>query len=225
MAYPAVVIMAKVPYPGQVKTRLCPPLTSWQAASLARAFVFDKIAQVRMLTGARAALAYSPESGDDFFADVAPDFTLIAQHGPDLSARLIHTVDYFLSLGDAGVLAIDSDTPTLPTAYLQQAISLLAQPEVDVVLGPSADGGYYLIGMRTLYRALFEDMPWSTAKVLPETLRRATALGLNVAQLPPWFDVDTPADLAHLKTALSHIDSAAPQYTRQVLLGLETGFQ
>ncbi len=225
MAHPAVVIMAKVPYPGQVKTRLCPPLSSWQAASLARAFVFDKIAQVRTLTGARAALAYSPASGDDFFGDVAPDFTLIAQQGPDLSARLIHVVDYFLSLGDAGVLAIDSDTPTLPTAYLQQAIMLMADPAVDVVLGPSEDGGYYLIGMRTLQRTLFEDMPWSTAEVTPETLRRASVLGLNVAQVPPWFDVDTPADLARLKTALSVCDSAAPQHTRQVLLGLETSFE
>lgn len=217
MPRPAVVIMAKVPSPGQVKTRLCPPLTPPQAAALARAFVFDKIAQVRTLTDARPALAYTPASGDDYFGEVAPDFTLIAQQGPDLSARLIHTVEYFLGLGDTGVMAIDSDTPTLPTAYLQQAITLLAQPEVDVVLGPSEDGGYYLIGMRTLHRELFEAMPWSTAEVFPETMRRATALGLHVAQLPVWFDVDTPAELTRLRTALAAGESATAPYTRQCL--------
>jgi rSAM/selenodomain-associated transferase 1 len=209
--------MAKVPYPGQVKTRLCPPLTPWQAAALARAFVFDKITQVRTLTDARPALAYTPESGDDFFGDVAPDFTLIAQQGPDLSARLIHALDYFLALGDQAVMAIDSDTPTLPVSYLQQAITLLADPAVDVVLGPSEDGGYYLIGMRTLQRALLVDMPWSTADVFPETMRRATACGLTVAQLPMWFDVDTPAELARLTAALSQSDSVEPHYTRQCL--------
>jgi len=174
-------IMAKAPYPGQVKTRLCPPLTPEQAAALARAFLCDKIAQVRTLTSARPAIAYAPASEEGFFADVAPDFTRIAQQGPDLGERLIHSLEYFLNLGCTGVMAIDSDTPTLPTHCLQQAVALLAQPNVDVVLGPSDDGGYYLIGLRAMQRDLFIDMPWSTSAVLSETVRRAEALGLRTS--------------------------------------------
>ncbi len=218
MPHTAVVIMAKMPCPGQVKTRLCPPLTPWQAASLYRAFLFDKIAQVRTLTAARLAIAYTPASGEDFFRDLAPDFTLIPQQGTDLGERLKHSLEYFLNLGDTGVMAIDSDTPTLPTHYLQQAIDLLTKPAVDVVIGPSDDGGYYLIGIRALHRALFVDMPWSTSVVLPETVRRAQALGLNIAWLPEWFDVDTPEDLARLRTTLSQTVGEAPRQTRQFFL-------
>jgi uncharacterized protein len=218
MPHTAVVIMAKMPCPGQVKTRLCPPLTPWQAASLYRAFLFDKIAQVRTLTTARLAIAYTPAAGEAFFRDLAPDFTLILQQGTDLGERLIHSLEYFLHLGDTGVMAIDSDTPTLPTHYLQQAIVLLTQPAVDVVMGPSDHGGYYLIGMRALHRDLFVDMPWSTSLVLPETVRRAQALKLNVAWLPEWFDVDTPEDLARLHTTLAQTVGEEPQQTRQFFL-------
>ena len=123
---------------------------------------------------------------------------LPALHSKALTSgeRLIHSLEYFLNLGCAGVMAIDSDTPTLPTHCLQQAIALLTRPDVDVVLGPSDDGGYYLIGIRAMHRDLFVDMPWSTSAVLPETVRRAEVLGLRVAWLPAWFDVDTPEDLA-----------------------------
>jgi rSAM/selenodomain-associated transferase 1 len=210
--------MAKVPFPGQVKTRLCPPLSPGQAASLYRAFLLDKIIQVRTLTATQPAIAYTPASGEDFFADVAPDFTLIAQQGADLGERLANCLDYCLALGYTGALAIDSDSPTLPTAFLQQAIALIASPDVDLVLGPSDDGGYYLIGMRTLHRELFVDMAWSTSSVLPETVRRAETLGLKIAWLPMWFDIDMPEDLQRLRTTLAETEGVAPQHTRQLLL-------
>ena len=218
MTQTAIVIMAKVPSPGQVKTRLCPPLSPGQAAGLYRAFLCDKITQVRTLTTARPAIAYTPASGEDFFADVAPDFTLMAQQGADLGERLVHCLGSFLTMGYTGVLVIDSDTPTLPTSFLQQAIELIASPDVDIVLGPSADGGYYLIGMRALHRELFADMPWSTSAVLPETVRRAEARGLKVAWLPSWFDVDTPEDLQRLRAALAQTEGVEPQQTRQFFL-------
>lgn len=214
----ATVIMAKVPHPGQVKTRLCPPLSLAQAAGLYRAFLYDKIAQVRTLAATQPAIAYTPASGEDFFADLAPDFTLMAQRGADLGERLAHCLYSFLAMGYTGVLAIDSDTPTLPTAFLQQAIGLVASPEVDLVLGPSDDGGYYLIGMRALHRELFVDMAWSTDAVLPETVRRAQALGLKIAWLPPWFDVDMPEDFQRLRATLAATEGVEPQQTRQFFL-------
>jgi glycosyltransferase A (GT-A) superfamily protein (DUF2064 family) len=122
-----------------------------------------------------------------------------------------------LERGHRGALAIDSDTPTLPLGFLQEALDLVTTPEIDVVLGPTEDGGYYLIGLRTVHRELFETMAWSTSQVLPETIRRAEAKGLRVACLPPWYDIDTPDDLARLQTALSVSHGDNPRHTRRFL--------
>jgi uncharacterized protein len=218
MVQTAVVIMAKVPQAGAVKTRLCPPLAPQAAAALYRAFLLDKIAQVRRLVHARPAIAYTPEDSRSFFAALAPDFLLIPQHGAELGERLINSFVQCFAAGYMGVLAIDSDTPTLPTAFLQQAVDRIATPETDVVIGPSEDGGYYLIGLRAMHHELFDNMAWSTAAVVPETRRRAAAKGLQVAWLPPWFDIDTAEDLQRLQTMLAQTPAAEPQYTRQFFL-------
>lgn len=218
MVHTAVVIMAKAPEAGSVKTRLCPPLAPQTAAALYRAFLVDKIAQVRQLAHARPTIAYTPEDSRDFFAALAPDFLLIPQQGADLGERLANSFAQCFAMGYTGVMAIDSDTPTLPTDFLQQAVDLLAMPHTDVVIGPSDDGGYYLIGLRALHRALFDNMPWSTAAVTPETQKRATAKGLKVAWLPPWFDIDTAEDLQRLQTTLAQTTATEPRSTRQFFL-------
>jgi len=218
MVHTAVVIMAKVPEAGAVKTRLCPPLAPHTAAALYRAFLVDKIAQVRQLAQARPTIAYTPEDSRDFFAALAPDFLLIPQQGADLGERLANSFVQCFATGYMGVMAIDSDTPTLPTAFLQQAVGLLARPQTDVVIGPTDDGGYYLIGLRALHRELFDNMPWSTAAVAPETQKRATAKGLTIAWLPPWFDIDTAADLQRLQTTLAQTPATEPRSTRQFFL-------
>jgi glycosyltransferase A (GT-A) superfamily protein (DUF2064 family) len=87
-----------------------------------------------------------------------------------------------------------------------------------VVIGPSDDGGYYLIGLRVLHRDLFDNMPWSTAAVAPETQKRATAKGLKVAWLPPWFDIDTAEDLRRLQATLARTTATEPRSTRQFFL-------
>ncbi len=214
----AVAIMAKAPRPGEVKTRLCPPLSTEDAARLYRCFLLDKIEQVRLLPKAGPAIAYAPAEGRAEFEDLAPGFVLIEQQGDDLGARLAHIFARLFAGGYSGVVAVDSDTPTLPRAFLEQALDLVATPRVDVVLGPSEDGGYYLIGLRRLHRDLFEAMPWSTAAVLPETLRRAGAKGLNVACLPPWFDVDTPRDLERLRATLAGGLDGEPWHTRRFFM-------
>jgi hypothetical protein len=218
MARTGVVIMAKAPQAGEVKTRLCPPLTSEEAARLYRCFLLDKIAQVRALRAASPVIAYTPLEGRSLFEALAPGFVLVPQEGPDLGARLANCFAQLFADGYTGVLAIDSDTPTLPVAFLQQAVDLITTPQTEVVLGPSEDGGYYLIGLRHLYRELFEDMAWSTASVLPETLRRAAARGLKVTCLPPWFDVDTPAEIERLRTALERAEDTLAQHTRHFFM-------
>jgi len=214
----AIMIMAKVPQAGEVKTRLCPPLSPQEAMTLYYAFLRDKIAQVQSLEAASPTITYTPSDGRSIFATLAPGFTLIAQQGADLGARLANAFAQCFAAGHTGVIAIDSDTPTLPTNFLQQAIALLAIPKADVVIGPSDDGGYYLIGLRALHHELFENMPWSTNVVVPETIRRATAKGLQVAWLPPWFDVDTPEDLERLQSTLEYTPGQAPWHTRQFFL-------
>jgi rSAM/selenodomain-associated transferase 1 len=218
----AIAIMAKAPRAGEVKTRLCPPLTPAEAAVLYRCFLQDKIAQVAALESARGVIAFTPDDSRSEFEALAPSFRLVPQRGHDLGSRLANLLDTLLRDGHAAAIAIDSDTPTLPAVYLRRAVDLLAGSPADLVIGPSEDGGYYLIGMRRAWPALFERMPWSTADVLPETLRRAAAAGLRVECLPPWFDVDTPHDLARLTAALRGADDGPPVQTRRLLKGRGT---
>lgn len=201
--------MAKVPRPGAVKTRLCPPLLAAEAAALYRCFLLDKIASVGALADAHPVIAYTPEDAQVEVAPLAPGFTLVAQQGSDLGARLYATLGSLLGAGHPAAIAVDSDTPTLPLDFLQQAVDLLSRPGPDVVLGPTEDGGYYLIGVRAPHRELFEDVPWSTSEVLEVTLRRAAKAGLQTACLPSWFDVDTAQDLERLRTSLADTPGTA----------------
>jgi rSAM/selenodomain-associated transferase 1 len=210
----AVAIMAKAPQPGAVKTRLCPPLLAAEAAALYRCFLLDKIAAVGALAGAQPVIAYTPENAHGEVAALAPGFALVAQRGPDLGARLYATLNTLLEAGHHGAIAVDSDTPTLPLDFLQQAVDLLSRPGPDVVLGPTEDGGYYLIGLRASHRELFEGVPWSTAEVLDVTLRRAAKAGLETARLPPWFDVDTAEDLERLRASLAGAPATANRTSR-----------
>ena len=216
----AVAIMAKAPQSGQVKTRLCPPLSYREAAELYRCFLLDKIAQVSTLQRAAPVVSYSPADSRPLFEDLTPPhFMLIPQHGDDLGARLLFTFDRLFRQGFTQVIVIDSDTPTLPTAYLEQALMLIAERVNDVVLGPTEDGGYYLIGLRQSHRELFEQMPWSTSQVFPETRRRSEQYGLTVACTEYWYDVDTPEDLSRLRESLDQIQDGLARQTRQFLRG------
>jgi rSAM/selenodomain-associated transferase 1 len=199
----AVAIMAKVPRPGAVKTRLCPPLLAAEAAALYRCFLLDKIATVGALADADPVIAYTPEDAQAEVSSLAPGFALVAQRGSDLGARLYATLGSLLDAGHPAAIAVDSDTPTLPLDFLQQAVDLLSRRGPDVVLGPTEDGGYYLIGVRAAHRELFEHVPWSTSVVLEVTLRRAGNAGLETASLPTWFDVDTAEDLERLRANLA----------------------
>ena len=214
----AVVVMAREPTPGTVKTRLRPSLSDNDIAALDEALLRDRIDQVRSLRGVSPVIAYTPPESRSFFAGLAPDFRLLPQTGDGLSARLSNMVEQVLDTEHRGVIGTDSDSPTLPANHLQEAVDCLAAGGTDVVLGPSDDGGYYLIGLQRPYPELFNDMPWSTPQVYGETLRRAKELGLRVAALPPWYDVDTPAELSRLQAEVSALGAAAPRHTRSCLV-------
>ena len=210
----AVALMAKAPRAGAVKTRLCPPLMPREAAALARAFLRDAIAKVRLLQGVAPAVAYAPESAREAFARLAPGFALMPQRGTDLGARMRSTLAALLAAGHRAAVVMGTDTPTLPAAVLAEAVTRVAAEDVDLVVGPAEDGGYYLIGARADHPTLFDDVAWSTGAVLATTLRRAAQAGLRSARLPAWFDVDTPDDLARLRAALAQTPDAAPATNR-----------
>ena len=200
----AVAVMAKVPGAAPVKSRLHAALTEARATELYRCFLLDRLDALVAVPGIAPVVAFTPPEARARMATLAPPgVRLLAQEGDDLTERLTRLFDRLLGEGHPAALAMDSDSPTLPMAYVATAARALADGEADVVIGPSDDGGYYLIGLREPRAVLFEDVPWSTAEVLAVTLARARGLGLRVRLLPAWFDVDTEADLHRLRDELA----------------------
>ena len=215
---PALVIMAKAPAVGRTKTRLCPPLTPAQAAQLYEALLRDTIHLAADLDDTQLAIALTPPEATELFERWSPPGTLLLPVcGADIGECLDRVLGSLLDAGHRGVMALNSDGPTLPAAYLRQALAQLDQ--ADVVLGPGEDGGYYLIGQRAPHPRLFYEIDWSTARVLAQTLARAESLGLSVALLPPWYDVDTALDLDRLRAEIETLPPDAVPHTRKFLNG------
>jgi rSAM/selenodomain-associated transferase 1 len=215
----ALAVMAKAARPGEVKTRLAPALGPEGAAELYRCFLVDLVDRLTALAGATPAVAYAPADAGDLFRQLAPGFALLPQRGGDLGERLSNLFDDLFAAGHGAALVIGSDLPTLPDAILADAVARVRDPAVDLVLGPSEDGGYYLIGMRERRPCLFEGVAWSTDRVLAETRERADGARLRTALLPRWFDVDEPADLDRLRASLAGPEGSAAPRTRRLLLG------
>lgn len=214
MTEPALVIMAKQPAVGRTKTRLCPPLAPAEAAALYEALLQDTIELGASLQGIQLAIAVTPPEAVEYFRHTSPPGTLLLPvAGADIGDCLDQVLSRLLAAGNPKAIAINSDGPTLPAAYLAQAVTLLNS--ADVVLGPSEDGGYYLIGLREPSPGLFVNIEWSSNRVTAQTLARAEAMGLRVAQLPPWYDVDTVADLDRLHAELAILPDNALPHTRR----------
>jgi len=207
VAAAAVAVMAKVPGAAPVKSRLHAALTEARATELYRCFLLDRLDAVAAVPGIAPVVAFTPAAAHAQMTALAPPgFRLVPQEGEGLTERLTRLFDRLLGEHPA-VLAMDSDSPTLPMGYVADATRALTAGEADVVVGPSDDGGYYLIGLRAFRPELFARVPWSTADVLGVTLARAKDLGLRVRLLPSWFDVDTEADLRRLRRELATTSS------------------
>jgi rSAM/selenodomain-associated transferase 1 len=214
----ALIVVAKEPQPGNTKTRLVPPLAPEQAAELYRCLLADTLELMQRVNGVQHVLAYKPAEAHAFFRRFVPDgFELIAQRGRTLGERLDHVLRARLEAGYAQAVVMNSDSPTLPPRYLQQAFEQLDRPRVDVVLGPTEDGGYYLIGLKRPCADLF-DVVMSTSTVLQETLDLARAQGLHAACLPAWYDVDNAQDLERLRQELAALPLDIAPSTRRLLL-------
>lgn len=202
------IVFVKAPVPGRVKTRLCPPLTPEEAADLYRRFVEMTVACARTVAGAEVRAAYesSPEFPDLSWLPGAPPW--FAQQGVDLGDRLARAFQAGFDLGAERVAIIGSDSPDLPAIYLERALTDLERSPA--VLGPAFDGGYYLVGLSRPLPDLFRGIPWSTPRVTAATLVTARRLGVEVALLPPWEDVDDAATLQRLRNRLAQYPGTPP---------------
>jgi rSAM/selenodomain-associated transferase 1 len=210
----ALLVVVKQPIPGQVKTRLADVLDPKQTARFYECLILDTLELMTRVSSADKGILYTPDTSRSYFERVAGlgDFIFAPQRGPDLGTRLLNAFRDFLDMGYERVAILDSDSPTLPAQYLERAFALLE--ENDVVFGPCEDGGYYLVGARQAYPALFLGIEMSTPTVLEETLKRASELDLKVGMLQSWFDVDFPGDLARLRRDLLDEPQRALQVAR-----------
>ncbi len=210
----ALAIMAKAPRPGKVKTRLSPPLTSEQAAALNIAFLQDTAENLAQASGhglAAGIISYTPIGEESLFDGLLPPlFSLIPQRGDTFGERLLNTAEDILACGYGSVCLIDSDSPTVPTPAFKQAIEALNKPGDRIVLGPSHDGGYYLIGLKRAHPEPFTNIAWSTPIVAAQTRERCLEANFELIELPLWYDVDDPETLATLTTEL--IEATPPPF-------------
>jgi rSAM/selenodomain-associated transferase 1 len=199
----ALAIMAKAPLPGQVKTRLRPALGPEQAARFAKALLVDQLNHVRQMKSADLYLAFAPEEMRSFMEQLAPPlFTLFPQQGDDLGARMQAVLEKLFRAEYRNIVLIGSDLAAVPLRFFDQAYGFLDSREHRVVLGPSRDGGYCLIGCNQPTPELFSAMSWSHNAVLTQTLAELDRLKIAHHLLPAWFDVDTPDDVRALRTEL-----------------------
>jgi uncharacterized protein len=233
----AIAVMAKAPEPGRSKTRLCPPVKPAQAAWLSEGFLrnmFLNLAEAARAVPIAGYAAYAPAGSERAFAGIVPDgMGLVLADGTPPMPPNVHgfgrclwqAIDRLFALGHPAACVLNSDSPTLPTDYLIAAARALLAPGDRVVLGPAEDGGYYLLGLRRPHAALFADIAWSTDTVARDTRRRAATLGLEVVELPAWYDVDDASSLLRLMLEISAGPPAFPAPATQAALrrlGLST---
>ena len=202
----AIAIMAKASVEGEVKTRLVPPLSLAEAAAFNSACLLDAAANLRAAAAQipiAPYAAYSPAGAEPFFADLlGPEIARLPPREPSLGPSLRHAARDLVAAGYGAVCLVNADSPTLPPGFLVTAARRLAEPGERIVLGPAADGGYYLIGFKRFYPRLFEEIDWSTGRVFRQTLERAAELGLDPVLLPEWYDVDDGESLARVAREL-----------------------
>ena len=203
----AIGIMCKAPQPGHTKTRLAASLGATAAADLFACFLRDVAAAIEAVPerlGRRGYGVYAPAGSEHALrALLPPTFGLLLQVGDDFGQVLFGAAHGLLVGGHDCVLLVNGDSPTLPPALLGEAIERLRQPGDRVVLGPATDGGYYLIGVKQSHPRLFADIAWGTNTVAQRTRERASEIGLSMAELPEWYDIDDAESLRWLTAELA----------------------
>jgi rSAM/selenodomain-associated transferase 1 len=206
------VIYAKAPRSGRVKTRLSPAFHPDEAAKIYELSLRIAVEQVESLDGVVHEIWISEAEDRNPLARIFPKRAFRVQVGEDLGERLCHTFETLFSEGGHAALIMGSDAPTLPRQYLQKGIELLGSH--DCVLGPTQDGGYYAMGLRRLDPQIFEGVGWSRENVLSETIVNLKRMGWSYELLPEWYDIDRPEDLTLAWQDLQAISRRTPDQER-----------
>lgn len=192
----ALVVMCKSPVAGRVKTRLVPPLTGVEAATLYTHFIADIFCTLKRVSDVKLYLAILGEGSEKALElSIPKGVEVFGQSGDDLGERLYDVMKRLFENGHERVAIIGSDSPDIPPEYIADAFLRLKADSSKVVLGPADDGGYYLIALARLDERPFIGINWSTASVLEDTIAR---LRNDALLLEPWYDVDRPADILRL---------------------------
>jgi rSAM/selenodomain-associated transferase 1 len=204
----ALIIMAKAARVGQVKTRLAASLPADAVVDLYRCMIEDTLDLARSISTDALAIV-CPASDVADLASWLPTIEIVGQHGEGLAAGLVSAFHIFIDRGYQRVVAIDGDSPHLPPETLDKAFQLL--DEADVVVGPTTDGGYYLVGSTTVQAGLFDMQRMGTVSALDSLLATAQGLSLSVALTENCYDVDEAEDLARLARELRLFPRRAPR--------------
>ena len=210
----ALICFTRVPKPGVTKTRLLPILSGDQCAKLHTAFLTD-LARVYSEIEANLFVAYTADPDWEILKSIFPVATgFFPQEGADLGEKMYRAICAVLEQGYDAVVLTGADLPRLTTAHLDSGFAALET--ADIAIGPTSDGGYYLVGMKQPHRAIFENQQYGGSTVLENTVTAGQAAGLTVAPVDSCDDVDTPEDLRAL-TSLLHPESATFQYLMQLI--------
>jgi rSAM/selenodomain-associated transferase 1 len=206
------IIFARQPLPGHVKTRLAGEVGVRPATELYAAMLEDVLERAARLIGVRVLVFWAMEQGELPRRPAYPHLEMRRQCDGNLGERMAAAFETAFTGDIDSCCIIGSDSPDLPPEYISRAFLLLENDQADVVFGPAEDGGYYLVGMKQLRRRIFEDLAWGGNEVLESSCQRARELELRTALLPVWYDLDTLDDLRKLAAA----SGRAPR-TRQLL--------
>ena len=209
------VIMAKAPRPGSVKTRLAQSLSLQSVTELYRCLLSDTIALAKSLDQVEVVIMCPVPDVEELSRAVGSTVPIVAQTGQGLAAGLTSVFAHFTTRGHQRVIAFNSDSPHLPASVLVASFDALESD--DLVVGPTYDGGYYLVGARASYPGLFTSDGMGTGSALETLLRRAGARGLSVHLTDPFYDIDVAADLSQLADDLQRIPWKAPRTAKWLL--------
>jgi len=193
----AIIIMAKVPRAGNVKTRLQPYLTPEQSADFAECLLSDAIEKAKSPRN-QLIIAFAPSNERKFFDKFSlPETLFVEQKGSDLGEKMFNVFEFAFGRKADSVVMIGTDSPTFPAAFIEEAFGYLEKS--DAVLGKTADGGFYLIGLRRLKKEIFANVEWSSPQTFEQTKKNIRRARLQLKEMPGWYDVDEPADLEKLR--------------------------
>lgn len=209
------IIFAKEPKKGRVKTRLRGYLSETQCVALYKALLKDTFELVKPLEHIAKVLAYDSSTDEPgYLKELGKGFIFYRQEGKDLGRRLHNAIKFSGKMHSDKTVIIGSDSPNLPITYVKEAFRRLEKN--DIVLGPSADGGFYLLGIKDPCFEIFKDIQWGSGSVLEDTVKNAGMLDKKIAILKKWYDIDDAAGLIRLRKDLKKEKKAAP-WTRKFL--------